>query len=232
MAVMTPITLWLALTDAVADCGCFGDAIVLTNWQTFAKNIVLLVIAVATLLIPSMDIRFVSCKVRKILAVLGTVGIIALIGHCLYWLPIIDFRPFNVGADIRAKMELPDDGTMPEILDFCIETLDGEDVTETVLDSKDVVLLIAPFLQTACESDSAKYNQLYKESVAAGKDFYCLTASSVEEIERWMAKTGAEYTFCHADDIMLKTMIRSNPGIMELKNGVVCGKWSHHDQYK
>ena len=227
MAVMTPITLWLAMTDAVADCGCFGDAIVLTNWQTFEKNVVLLALAILTLFVPSMEISFIGTKARKILAGLGTLGIIALIGHCLYWLPIIDFRPFNVGADIRAKMEFPEDGSMPEILDFCIESLDGEDVTEEILDSKDVVLLVAPFLQTVDIKDSILYNNLASDAKKRGKQFYCLTSSSEEEIAKWRKATGANYGIYHADDIMLKTMIRSNPGIMELENGVVTGKWSH-----
>ena len=224
MIVMTPITLWLAVTNEVADCGCFGDAILLTNWQTFAKNVVLLALAIAVIWLP--DKVFSPLRIRRLLALLSPIGIAALIGHCIYWLPLVDFMPFSVGSDIREKMEFPADGTMPEILDFCIETLEGEDVTDEILDSKEAILLVAPFLQNAAKGDSTEYNRLYRAS--EGKDFYCLTASSEEEIARWRQETGAEYAIYHADDIMLKTMIRSNPGIIRMEKGVVTGKWNHH----
>ena len=228
MIIMTPITLWLAVTDAVADCGCFGDAIVLTNWQTFAKNVVLLVLAIAVIVFSRFSSSSRLSRIPGMISILAIVGIIALIGHCLYWLPVIDFRPFSVGSDIRAKIEFPEDGSMPEILDFCIESLEGEDVTEEVLDSKQAILLVAPFLQTVDVKDSILYNNLAGDAVKRGKQFYCLTASSEEEIAKWRKTTGANYGIYHADDIMLKTMVRSNPGIMELEHGIVTGKWSHH----
>ena len=59
-----------------------------------------------------------------------------------------------------------------------------------------------------------------------GYQFYCLTSSPDSDIEDWQERTGAEYPFCLMDDITLKTMIRSNPGLMLLKNGVVINKWS------
>lgn len=59
-----------------------------------------------------------------------------------------------------------------------------------------------------------------------GYAFYCLTSSSDEEILEWQENTGAEYPFCLMDNITLKTMIRSNPGLVLLKKGIVVRKWS------
>ncbi len=67
-----------------------------------------------------------------------------------------------------------------------------------------------------------------------GTAFYALTSSPEEQIELWRDKTGAEYPFCQMDDITLKTIIRSNPGLMLIKDGVILNKWSDNslpDEY-
>ena len=56
--------------------------------------------------------------------------------------------------------------------------------------------------------------------------FYALTSSPDEEIEAWRDRTGAEYPFCQMDDITLKTIIRSNPGLLLIKDGTILNKWS------
>ena len=100
LLVFTPLTLWLALTDAVSDCGCFGDAVVLTNWQTFWKNVVLLV-----------GVAWLCCR-RRPVRPLVRAATFTLPFYCslavavwLCWMgsarvPYIDFRPYRPGVDI------------------------------------------------------------------------------------------------------------------------------------
>ena len=100
-------------------------------------------------------------------------------------------------------------------------------MTEQVLADKNYTfLLVAHQLGLADDSKIDLINELYDYSLEYGYAFYCLTSSSDEDIEEWRANTGAEYPFCLMDNITLKTMVRSNPGLILLKEGKVIRKWS------
>ena len=102
----------------------------------------------------------------------------------------------------------------------------GEDLTEQILcDEGYTFLLVAPYLEKADDGIMGELLSLYDYSQEAGISFYCLTSSGEQAIESWKDLTGAEYPFCLADAVVLKTMIRSNPGLMLLHNGKVVGKW-------
>ena len=101
MVVMTPLTLWLALANPISDCGCFGDAIVLTNWQTFWKNVVLLACAVVVSWWPMEMFRFVSESNQWIVINYSALFVIVTSTYCLYYLPVFDFRPYHAGVNLR-----------------------------------------------------------------------------------------------------------------------------------
>lgn len=272
MSVMTPLTLYLALENPVSDCGCFGDAWVLTNWQTFGKNIVLLLAAGTVFKWRARLVRFVTYKLEWMLSMYTILFVFALSSYCLRNLPILDFRPYKIGANIKAGMELPegakpsvfetrfvlekngerreftlDDypdstwtfvesrtvlkekGYEPPIHDFSMLSLDsGEEITDSVLSDKGYTfLLVTHRMESADDGNIDLINEIYDYSVERGYGFYALTASSEEEIELWRDKTGAEYPFCQMDDITLKTIIRSNPGLLLLKEGTILNKWSN-----
>lgn len=282
MAVMTPLTLWLAVANPVSDCGCFGDAVILTNWETFAKNVVLLVAAVSVFKWRRTVVGLVTGKVDWLVALYSTVFIVIYTFFCIDRLPVFDFRPYHIGADIRKGMEIPegetpttyettfiyakngvekeftiDDfpssdstwvfvdsrtrikekGYEPPIHDFSIMAQeDGTDLTDEVLDDEGYTfLLVAPQLSEADDSNIDLINEVFDYSMEHGYRFLCVTASTDEDIATWQENTGAEYPFALMDDITLKTMIRSNPGLMLLKKGVVVNKWgdgSLPDEYR
>ena len=232
MVFMTPLTLWLALADPITDCGCFGDAVVLTNWQTLWKNVLLLGAAIVVWKWPLEQPRLISRANQWIVMNYSLVFILLFIAaKSLYTLPQFDFRPYHIGADIREGWTKMMEGEDTPFTDLFIEQVsDGEDITEQILTDKGYTfLLVAPHLEQADDSRLDEINQMYEYSLDSGYPFYCVTASGEKAIENWRDRTGAEYPFCHTDDITLKTMIRSNPGLILLKDGKVIRKWSHND---
>ena len=273
MAAMTALTLWIFVADPVKDCGCFGDALKLTNGETLLKNIVLSACAALVAWRPVDMARFISRSNQWIVRYYTVAYIVITSVYCLYTLPIFDFRPYHVGMNIKQGMEIPEGAEQPEfestfllrkngetreftldnypdstweyvdtrtvqtkkgyeppIHDFALTTCDtGEDITEQVLTKKGYTfLLVSPRLAVADDSNFGDIDQIYEYAEENGADFYCVTASANDEIERWRDLTGAEYQFCNADETTLKTMIRSNPGLMLLKDGTIIGKWSHN----
>ena len=277
--VMTPLTLWLALANPVSDCGCFGDAIVLTNWQTFWKNVILLALAITIWLKPLLMVRFISQSNQWIVINYTAIFILVVSGWSLYDRPYFDFRPYHVGANIREGMTIPEgaeqpkfettfilekngerrefttdnypdstwtfidsktvqlsEGFVPPIHDFSMTRVsDGEDITDSLLSIKGYVfLLVSPQLRNADDSQLDLINQIYEYALDNGYPFYGLTSSGEQDIEVWRDKTGAEYPFCQADETTLKTVIRSNPGLLLLKDGTIIRKWSQNllpDEY-
>jgi len=232
MTAMTLLTLWLALTDPISDCGCFGDALVLTNWQTFWKNIVLLTAAVIVWRYPLLMPRLIGEANQWIVMNYSGVFILLVIaGRSLYTLPQFDFRPYHVGTNLRQGWQRMMEGEDSPYAEFFMELTDeGEDITEDVLNREGYTfLLVSPHLEQADDSQLDALNQIYEYSLDNGYPFYCLTASTEKGINHWRNITGAEYPFCNTDDITLKTIIRSNPGLLLLKNGVIIRKWSHNN---
>ena len=122
------------------------------------------------------------------------------------------------------------DGEESPYAEFFIEsTEESEDITQQVLDNEGYTfLMVSPHLEQADDSQFDALNRIYEYSQEHGYPFYCLTASGQRGITRWQDITGAEYPFCLTDETTLKTVIRSNPGMLLLKDGVIIRKWSHN----
>ena len=274
MVFMTMVTVWIVVADPVKDCGCFGDALHLTNTETLIKNIVLLVCSLVIMYRPLAMFRFVSKSNQWIVTNYTIVFILVSSGLSLYYLPIFDFRPYHIGVNIPRGMEIPkgaklpqfkttfimekngqrkeftldnypdaswkfidsktvqtSEGYIPPIHDFSItDNKTGVDLTNSVLSHKGYTfLLIAPHLETADDSNFGDIDRLYEYAQSYDIPFYCLTASTTKAIKRWIDLTGAEYPFCITDEAVLKTIIRSNPGLLLLKDGTIINKWSHNN---
>ncbi len=126
MAVMTVVTLWLAVANPVKDCGCFGDAVKLTNWQTLWKNVVLLTAAAVVAAWPLRMTRFISKTNQGIVINFTVLFVIGVSLWSLYRLPMFDFRPYHVGANIVKSMEIPEGAKKPKFRTTYIMEKNGE----------------------------------------------------------------------------------------------------------
>lgn len=266
----TPLTLVLAIWNPVRDCGCFGDAIKLSNWATFGKNVSLLIFATLVCFRHKLFVRRVSQKNRWMIALFAVCYIILVEVVSLSFLPIMDFRPFAIGSDLRVAVEdipseykviyrfekdgavrefdkenYPDStwnylGSRNELIkagqpaivpDFAFLDMEtGEDYAAEILsDSGYVCLLVINRMETADESRVDKINDMYYFCMEQGVRFYAATSSDTDIVELWRKRTGAEYPVLWADEVMLKTIMRSNPGLLLVKNGTVVGKWNVTD---
>ena len=273
MTIMTLITAWLYIANPISDCGCFGDAIHLTNGETLLKNVIMLVMTAVVVYKPRDMIRTLSNGNSTIVINYSVLFILLYAAYSLYMLPQFDFRPYHIGANIEEGMKIPEgapqpefettfmmkkdgqtkeftlenypdstwefvdsktimikEGFVPPIHDFSILSLNGDDLTEDILQQKGYTfLLIAPYLEKADDSNFGPIDQIYEYAEEYGYKFYCLTASGKQAIAHWQDMTGAEYPFYNTDAVTLKTIIRSNPGMLLLKDGTVIQKWSHNE---
>jgi len=232
MMVMTPLTLMLALRGDNIDCGCFGEAVHLSAWQTFAKNLVLLPASILIVCFYRKMTRFITERNQWMLSLYALLFFFCLAIYCIRYLPIIDFRPYQIGVDLPKEIEAEWEGKSEEMkyIDLMMQTPEGEDITMPWLTQKGYkFLLISPYLDLADDSSIDAINQIYDYSQQQGYPFLCLTSSDEEIINRWKDQTGAEYPFAQTDGVLLKTVIRSNPGIILLHDGVIYGKWSTND---
>lgn len=230
MLFVTPLTLYLAVKSPILDCGCFGDAWLLTNWQTFGKNIVLLAAILVVVTNLRRMHRMISERNQWLISLYSLVFSVAFALYNLYYLPVIDFRPFSVGTDVLKGLhdEWEGKSLKAEYSDFAILMVEqqGEDVTEEWLERPGYkFLLVAPFLEKADDSAADQLNEIYEYAERMGYPFVCLTSSSQENIDQWVDYNGAEYPFAWTDGTLLKTMIRSNPGLLLLNGSTIVEKW-------
>lgn len=227
-AIFTPFTLYLAIENPVHDCGCFGDALVFTNWQSFCKNVVLLTCSIIVCIWYRMQTRLISEHAQWLVNLYNWMYAFILTLYCIYTLPVMDFRPYHIGSDLYVKMQWDDTENVPPISDlFITDPNTGEDMTDSIVSGRGwKFLIIAPRLETADDGVMDKLAELTEYCQDNGYMLSALTASNDSLIEYWRDITGAEYRFLVADEIPLKTMIRSNPGLILLDGSVVVNKWA------
>lgn len=281
MVFMTILTFYLAIADPVEDCGCFGDFLIISNWQTFYKNIVLLVCSIIVAVYHETISNIFTGKTYW-LAFLYIFIFISLFTFSNYLFdPLFDFRSYKIGADIaqlknikegegreeqtllvyeqngvekqftednypwedstwvfvRMDTKVIKEGEVSPIKDFSINKLEfspqrseiigQQDITEEVLaDTNYVFLMVSPLLENMNISYLSSLEDVEAYATDYGYSFYCLTSSSTDEIVSWAEENAINFDFCTMDERTLKTIIRSNPGLILLKNGVVINKWA------
>ena len=274
MTFFTILTFFLALENPVHDCGCFGDAIVMTNWQTFWKNMILMVFVVIIFGYRKRIRPYFNNNWQWGITGIAAVIMLGFTYYCYNHLPLFDFRPYKVGTNIPEKMKIPEgapqpeyktilrykkdgkikeftmdslpdstwqwvetqnikvkEGYTPPIDDLTISTLEGEDITDLILREEGFTFwLIAYDLE---EADTSHMKAINRMASFCNKSNHCsfigLTASLESQIHKFKTHTGASFPFYHSDEIELKTIIRANPGLMLVKNGVILEKWHNNN---
>lgn len=224
MCLLTPFTLFTAIKNPVEDCGCFGDALILTNWQTFSKNVFLLIVALYVFLRKKYIIPMVSAKRQWLVTLVTVILVVRFMTGNINGLPVIDFRPYKVGTDLHREVVMREN---PEMMDFFILDNDLNDLTDRVIDAPGYTFLfVSNHLETIDMSAQDMIDNLYDYCQTYGYALYGLTSSGGYAVREWQDMTGSELEYLHADEIPLKTIVRSNPGLLLLKDGVIVNKWS------
>ncbi len=231
-AFFTALTLWIYIKNPVADCGCFGDAVTLTHAQTLGKNIVLLAAAVVVSVLSRYTFNVVSSRNAWIVSIYSWVYGLVLALYSLHYLPVLEFTPYERGANLRAAVTGEGDPKAAEKLAnfYLADQRTGDDRTLDVLaDTGYTFLLVAPNTQTADDGCCDRINDLYDYCRDRGYRMYMATASTGDALASWIDRTGAAYPILLAEDTELSAMVRSNPGLLLLHNGKLVQKWSNND---
>lgn len=223
------LTWYSAYYNKVTDCGCFGDAIKLTPWETFWKN-VLLIGLIILLLLRVKDIKEVlSNRLTVGLTLVCLMSFSYITFYVLDHLPIIDFRAYAVGKNIPEGMEFPEDpNELPPIHDFVLEDTQN-DLAPQILAMDKVMLIIVYNMSKSDKEGFAAIKVVADKAIAQGYNVYGVSASFEDDLIVVQNQYDLPFDFLFCDETTLKTMIRSNPGIMTLEKGTVTGKWNWND---
>ncbi len=269
----TWLTGYSAVTNKVTDCGCFGDAIKLTPWQSFSKDVVLMFF-IAIIFINRKKIESSLSITKQMIYVIAAYVITIALGiYSVMYLPTVDFLPYKVGNNIPELMKIPDgaprdsfetkmiyakdgkeqaftlkdypwqdstwkwvrtdnilikEGYHPKIKDLRISDADGNDYSEDIINHPDYVLWIVSYdLEKANKGSYEKINALANELSKNLKiRTIGLTSSNDLVTEAFRHEMNLAFPFYYCDATTLKTMVRANPGILLVHQGVVEGKWS------
>lgn len=217
------LTWYSAYYNKVTDCGCFGDAIKLSTWGTFYKNIIL----IALIIILVVKLEFVKPifqgKMPKVIAFLSLAVFLFITQHVLTHLPLIDFRAYAIGKNISEGMEYKDDGEIPPVHDFMLED-EQSDLAPELLKKEKVMLVIIYDLEKVDVNGFPAIKEVTTRAIAKGYTVYGVSASFADDLMLAKEKYNLPFNFLFCDETTLKTMIRANPGVVILDKGTVVEK--------
>ncbi|MEO2103345.1 MAG: BT_3928 family protein [Leeuwenhoekiella sp.] len=271
----TFLTFYSAYFNKVTDCGCFGDALPLTPWQSFTKDVILLIMIVFLFINIKHIKPFFSNFSRSIIIFATFIACLSFGYYVLMHLPAIDFRAYKEGVNISEGMTIPEgapeavfdynwkfningeekiittqgeyptsegefigvetevveEGYVPPIHDFTIEK-DGENFTEKFLNTPNLIVIIAYDLNKTEWNGWPVIKELTNDALKKGYSVIGLTASGDASVNDLKEKQNINFDFYFTDATTLKTIVRSNPGIVKLHNGTIIQKrhWNDADE--
>jgi uncharacterized membrane protein YphA (DoxX/SURF4 family)/peroxiredoxin len=227
------LTWYSAYYNKVTDCGCFGDAIKLSTWETFYKNVILIALIVL-LLIKVAHIKPVfKGNVPKVITFLSLAVFLYIVQHVLTHLPLIDFRAYAIGKNISEGMVYPEDGSIPPVHDFVLEDAQA-DLAPELLKKEKVMLVIIYNLDKVDAKGFPAIKEMTTKAKKKGYTVYGVSASFSDELLLAKEKYNLPFDFLFCDETTLKTIIRANPGVVILNKGTVVEKkhWGDIDEIK
>lgn len=274
MAIMTPLSLFLALFNPISDCGCFGDYIKLSNWETFFKNIILICMVLLVYFRRKTFIPKLDFMDQIILLIFCAVFILSISIYGYRNIPVLDFRPYSIGVNIKDQMKVNSSNTdlrtyfkyknketgqikefdetnypsqdslkwefvdsytkgeaeLPEITSFYVFDVEQQDISSSILKSKGYLFLyIIRDVNKMSAKSLISLNNILRYSNENGIDFYIISSTPIEKIKNYIKLENESPIYGTMDDTQLKTIIRSNPGLLLLNNGTIIGKWGKRD---
>lgn len=223
----TFLTFYSAYFNKVTDCGCFGDAIKLTPWQSFGKDVVLLFFIVI-LYLKRKEVKVEESKAKLI--AIGTSLVLSLFVcfNAIKHLPVIDFRAYKEGTDLVAATMPPPNEPMavPAITNYALWGDQSDFTLESMVGNK-LLIIVHDVRETAASA----YVPLTSLVNALGNDVQAvaITASSGPEFEALRHEVQLATPYFYSDKTLLKTMVRSNPGLVLMQDGVIKKKWHYND---
>lgn len=226
----TFLTFYSAYFNKVTDCGCFGDAIPLDPWQSFYKDLILLVLVIFLFIKHEYIESIFTEKINKLAIFIISILCLGLTYQVIMHLPIIDFRPYKIGANIPEQMQAHGNKD-PKIHDFFI-IYEGEEITDEVLEKDKVLLVSSTDMKVDNEKGWKRVKELTDEALE--KDYFVigLTSSLDEDIEKTIKKYHLNFNFADLDATTVKTIVRSNPGVLTVEKGTITQKvhWNDIDK--
>ncbi|MEW7280138.1 BT_3928 family protein [Aquimarina sp. 2201CG1-2-11] len=273
----TFLTFYSAYFNKVTDCGCFGDALPLTPWESFTKDVILLVLILFLFFGKKYIKPIKPLAMHKWVVFAAFTACLGFAYHVLMHLPVFDFRAYKEGVNIQKGMEFPegapkakfaynwkfnvngeekiittsgdypkvdgnfievetemiDKGYEPPIHDFAIEKNDV-DYTVEFLEKENLIAIITYNLSKSEAEGFHKVKEITDKALAQGYEVIGLTASTPKDIAEVQQRFDLNFDFYTTDETALKTILRSNPGIVQLKKGTIVDKlhWNDADELK
>ena len=268
MLIFTTTTLFDALYNVVPDCGCFGSAVKMTNWQTFYKNLV-----IDALLLP-LILNFKHLKSRltwRGQLLIGFVYALLFAGFEIYnyrHLPVIDFMSWKVGKQMNQEPEQEqqiyltfkhkETGKTQEYLSpnypwndsvwmsqwefvdqrvvggesflgFSALDQDGDDVTEMILTTENLLMFTSNDMSAITRKEWEKIKNVTEGAEKQGYYVIWITSSTQDYVEKLQEQFPFVSEVYYGDELEIKTIVRYNPGLIWLDEGLVVDKWSAID---
>ncbi len=227
MIFFTFLTGWSHVTGSVTDCGCFGDALKIAPWESFVKDIILTGMLIPIFLTRKSIFPLPNGKIATWAVSLSVILSLGYSYYCHQHLPLIDYRAYKVGVDLETCTTVMGPEGYPKCKDWDPFFLDSEQEFP-LFEGNTLMIVVYDFelaSDEALKASVALANELRDSSIKA----VCANASVSDVIAQYQADYQFPFPVMIVDQTVLKTIIRSHPGYVLLKDGVVMGKWHYND---